>query len=183
MDSALDAAALVGLLADPIRRRVVAAMILGASTFDEVVSMTDVEAPAVAVAVGRLSGAGLVITADDNQLYVLEEAFAVAARVALSQPRSTEHDNRPADQRRIFEAFVADDRITSIPMARQKRLVLLDWLAQAFEPGRRYSEHQVNVVILRHHPDTSAWRRYLVDEGFLDRADGEYWRSGGTIAT
>jgi hypothetical protein len=24
-------------------------------------------------------------------------------------------------------------------------------------------------------------RRYLVDEGFLQRADGIYWRSGGTV--
>jgi hypothetical protein len=24
-------------------------------------------------------------------------------------------------------------------------------------------------------------RRYLVDEGFLERAKGEYWRSGGTF--
>ena len=23
--------------------------------------------------------------------------------------------------------------------------------------------------------------RYLVDEGFLDRAAGEYWRAGGTV--
>jgi hypothetical protein len=31
------------------------------------------------------------------------------------------------------------------------------------------------------HPDYAALRRYLVDAGFLDRAGGEYWRSGGTI--
>jgi hypothetical protein len=24
-------------------------------------------------------------------------------------------------------------------------------------------------------------RRYLVDEGLLDRADGRYWRSGGPV--
>ncbi len=31
------------------------------------------------------------------------------------------------------------------------------------------------------HPDHAALRRYLVDEGFLSRASGEYWRSGGTV--
>jgi hypothetical protein len=29
------------------------------------------------------------------------------------------------------------------------------------------------------HPDFAALRRYLVDEGFLTREDGVYWRSGG----
>jgi hypothetical protein len=31
------------------------------------------------------------------------------------------------------------------------------------------------------HPDTAALRRYLVDEGILDREHGEYWRAGGTF--
>ena len=31
------------------------------------------------------------------------------------------------------------------------------------------------------HPDTAALRRYLVDEGILDREHGEYWRTGGTF--
>ena len=30
------------------------------------------------------------------------------------------------------------------------------------------------------HADTAALRRYLVDEDFLSRAAGEYWRSGGS---
>jgi len=28
--------------------------------------------------------------------------------------------------------------------------------------------------------DTAALRRYLVDEGFLDREAGDYWRAGGS---
>ncbi len=70
----------------------------------------------------------------------------------------------------------------SIPTARGKRLVVLTHLAQEFEPGRRYSESMVNVVLGRWHPDTASLRRYLVDEGLLDReAAGEYWRSGGPV--
>ena len=54
-------------------------------------------------------------------------------------------------------------------------------LAQEFEPGRRYSEPMVNLMLGKWHEDTAALRRYLVDEGFLDREAGEYWRSGGTV--
>ena len=59
--------------------------------------------------------------------------------------------------------------------------MVLDWLVQAFEPGVRYSEREVNDVIGARHPDTAAFRRYLVDEGMLDRAGGTYWRSGGSV--
>ena len=69
----------------------------------------------------------------------------------------------------------------SIPVQRSKRLVILDRLAQEFEPGTRYSEPMVNLKLGLWHEDTASLRRYLVDEGFLDRADGVYWRSGGTV--
>jgi hypothetical protein len=39
----------------------------------------------------------------------------------------------------------------------------------------------VNLTLGKRHPDTAMLRRYLVDEGLLDRADGEYWRSGGSV--
>ncbi len=81
----------------------------------------------------------------------------------------------------MFDAFVRDGKLTQIPTNRQKRLVVLDWLAQEFEPGRRYSEPTVNSILGQRHADTAALRRYLVDEGLLDRAGGEYWRTGGTV--
>ena len=74
-------------------------------------------------------------------------------------------------------------RLVQIPARRAKRLVVLDALAQEFEPGRRYSESMVNLMLGRWYADTAALRRYLVDEGFLDRDhDGShYWRSGGSV--
>jgi hypothetical protein len=85
----------------------------------------------------------------------------------------------PADP--IVQRFWVDGRLAVIPARRAKRLLVLDWLAQEFEPGRRYSEPSVNGVLKRFHPDVAALRRYLVDEGFLDRRDGNYWRTGGTF--
>ena len=32
-----------------------------------------------------------------------------------------------------------------------------------------------------HAEDAVTLRRYLIDESFLDRRDGLYWRSGGTV--
>ena len=81
----------------------------------------------------------------------------------------------------MLRAFVRDGRLSSIPTSRTKRLVVLDMLAQEFEPGRRYSEAMVNLMLGKWHADTAALRRYLVDEGFLDREAGQYWRMGGTV--
>ena len=177
----LDAGRLAGLLADDDRRRVFAAIELGGTTLDAAATLAGLPVPRAAKALSTLAASGLVVQGDEGGLFVVGVAFQVAARAALSRPASEEHGDRSGEARRVFDAFVRDGRITQIPTNRQKRLVLLDWLAQDFDPGARYSEQTVNVVIGKRHADTASLRRYLVDEGFLDRAGGEYWRSGGTV--
>ena len=74
-------------------------------------------------------------------------------------------------------------RLEQMPAKRSRRLVVLDHVARVFEPGRRYPEREVNDVLRAFCADYAALRRYLVDEGFLDREDGVYWRAGGTVET
>ena len=81
----------------------------------------------------------------------------------------------------MLRSFVRVGRLTQIPTTRSKRLVVLDRLAQEFEPGRRYQERTVNTMLSRWHDDPAALRRYLVDEGFLSRDAGVYWRTGGSV--
>jgi hypothetical protein len=94
-------------------------------------------------------------------------------------------DNRGgllADPPTELRAFVRDGRITAIPAKRARRLLLLDEVAQAFEPGRRYPESVVDEILKAVFDDHCTLRRYLVDEAFLSRtADGVYWRAGGTV--
>jgi hypothetical protein len=78
--------------------------------------------------------------------------------------------------------YVRDGRISVIPAKREPRLLLLDLIARAFEPGRRYPEPAVNQVLKSLYHDHATLRRHLVDEGLLSRTpDGTYWRSGGTV--
>jgi hypothetical protein len=85
------------------------------------------------------------------------------------------------DDRVLRNFMAADGRLHTIPSKRAKRLIVLDHIAQSFEPGRTYQEQEVNAIIERFHPDYAALRRYLVDDQFLTREDSVYWRSGGTF--
>lgn len=180
-----DAVRLVGLLADDDRRSVVAALALGASTVNDIRAETGLDSRAVVTALHRLVDGDLVVVADGGHHLLLGEAFRLAARAASPDRADTEVDappGAPADAARVLRAFVRDGRLTSIPAARSKRLVVLDLIAQEFEPGERYGEPRVNAMLGRWHDDHAALRRHLVDEGFLSREAGEYWRSGGTFA-
>jgi len=221
----VNAEEIVGLLADGDRRRVVAAMILGADTAPDIARSAGLDVRAVASALHRLAERGLVIR-DGEHAYVVEEAFALAARAAAEALRSgagagvvgpggardepdaratreeseslrssagagvvgpggarDEPDARATREEKVMRSFVRDGRITQIPMQHTKRRILLDWLVQDFEPGRRYSEPMVNLILGKRHPDTAALRRALVDEELMDRDHGEYWRIGGPVDT
>ena len=83
----------------------------------------------------------------------------------------------------VLRAFLgADGRLSSIPTKLSKRLVVLDHIAQDFAIGEQYPEAYVNTILRRYHDDHAALRRYLVENDFLERRDGVYWRSGGTVA-
>jgi hypothetical protein len=83
------------------------------------------------------------------------------------------------DDDRVLENFVdVAGRLLSIPVQRKKRLAVLNWLAEDFQPGRLYPESEVNRVLGRRHPDFAALRRYLVDEELMQRRRGVYWRTG-----
>ena len=83
---------------------------------------------------------------------------------------------------RRLRGYLRDGRIESMPAKHSRRRLLLSEVAQAFEPGIRYAEREVNQVLAALFGDYAALRRYLVDEEFLDRADGVYWRIGGSTS-
>ena len=176
----VDAATIAGLLADPVRLKVVAALALGAGTLEEVAQASGLGLKDVALAARRLSRAGLVHR-DGHVLALHTERFGAAARAAAEAAPAPEPLSDDPAQDAVLSAFVREGRLTSIPAQRSKRLVVLDHLVRVFEPGVRYPEREVNALLAVWHPDVAALRRYLVDEGMLSREAGVYWRSGGTV--
>jgi hypothetical protein len=75
-------------------------------------------------------------------------------------------------------ALFSHGRLTAIPRKAARREQLLVHLAEtSFEPGRSYSEPEVNEALLAVHDDCSALRRYLVESGLLTRTrDGSSYR-------
>ena len=87
----------------------------------------------------------------------------------------------PTPEEAVLRNFMRDGRIVAMPAKRSRRLVLLNHITQMFEVGLRYSESEVNRKLRNLHDDYAALRRYLVDEGFMTREHGEYWRTGGSV--
>jgi len=176
----VDAATIAGLLADPTRLKVVAALALGAGTIEEVAAAAGLPLKDVALAARRLARGGLVHR-DGHELALRAERFGAAARAAAESAPAPEPLSADPAEDAVLSAFVRDGRLVSIPAQHTKRRVVLAHLVRIFEPGVRYPEREVNVLLGVWHADVAALRRYLVDEGLLTREAGVYWRSGGYV--
>lgn len=176
-----ESASLLGQLADQDRLRVFAAVVLDQRTLEQVAAATRLSTRVIARGLVRLQAAGLVDETEDGWTARIDTLQEVA-RSAAEQP-ADEHEVADRETAVVLRAFVRKGRLTSIPTARKKRLVILDYIARVFEPGVRYSEKEVNASLRAFHDDVAALRRYLVDEGFLSREGGvgDYWRTGGSV--
>ena len=191
MEDVREARDLLALLAEPDRLKALAAVVLGAETIPEVAERAGLPPRTAARALNRLAAGGL-LDGDAGKGYrVRGETLRAAARRPASEPAGDIAALGEGPEAQVLRRFVRGGRLLSIPVARAKRLLVLDHLAGLFEPGRRYPEAEVNEALRAYHPDYATLRRYLVDEGFLDRGDETeasgsrsvklYWRSGGSI--
>ena len=170
---------LMGLLGEPERFRVAAAVALGSRGIDDIVSLSKVPRRAAEREVARLISGGLLERDDAGYRFAAEELKDASRAMAVIQP--TEDFDAPTDEVRVLRSFIRDGRLKTIPAVRSKRVVVLDYLSRLFEPGRRYPESAVNESLSLWHEDVATLRRYLVDEGFMQRHNNEYWRTGGTF--
>ena len=83
---------------------------------------------------------------------------------------------RAEEEHRVLSTFFRDGRLRSLPSKHNRRLIVLRYIAQTFQLGRTYTEQEVNETLLQFHPDYCTVRRELVDNGFLGRSSGAYWR-------
>ncbi|MCC6456692.1 MAG: DUF2087 domain-containing protein [Caldilineaceae bacterium] len=124
--------------------------------------------------VAELVAAGLLRQVDDEQ-YALDVRQiqqwkrTLFARAAAPVPESSDEQ--------ILVTYVRGGKMIQYPAQQGKRLVLLRWLASHFEPGRAYSEHEVNEMLAGHSEDHATLRRYLVDTELLVRQAGIYQRA------
>lgn len=183
-DSTPDAASVLALLVAGDRLPVVAALVLGVQTIGDISDRTQLPARDVLRVLTRLESAGLASAHGPNwtlHIDVLQDVVTGHRWSPVQHLPSDELAGESPDRAAVLRAFFRDGRLDRLPAQRTKRLVVLDMLARNFEPGVRYPEVEVNEKLTAYHPDYAALRRYLVEEDFLARENGVYWRAGGGV--
>jgi hypothetical protein len=170
-------------LADPERLRIAGALASGDAGAASLADALELPIARVRRHLTRLASAGVARLQPDRRTYRLDAEPLRWAAEQVGPPREAGNALGAAneDEEAVLRAFFRDGRLVEIPTKASKRRIVLERVAIEFEPGRRYDEREVNAIVGAFHTDHASLRRYLVDEGFLDREGGEYWRSGGRV--
>jgi hypothetical protein len=175
-------ARVLGHLADENRLLVLAAVVLGEARVTGIAERTGLTDDEVARALGHLLSAGMVVQ-DENGMHARPRVFAEAART-VSLPRAKpDLSDATLEQAAVLRNFMdGEGHLDALPVRSTKRRLVLEYVATRFEPKREYGEREVNAVLEEVHDDYVTLRRYLVDEGLLERDAGVYRRPLATSA-
>ncbi|MBN1135246.1 MAG: metalloregulator ArsR/SmtB family transcription factor [Anaerolineae bacterium] len=130
----------------------------------------------------RLSSAGL-LRAEKDQYY---QTYSLAGDawgqtldelIVMPQAGLSAQVEEDSYRQKVLATFLRHGRLTGIPAQLKKREILFQKLAEEFEPGRTYSEREVNQVLVEFHDDVATLRRGLIEHMMMKRDGGIYWRA------
>jgi predicted transcriptional regulator len=172
-------------LADPSRLRIIGLLAQEPLSVEQMAEMLNLRASTVSHHLAFLSRAGLVSARAESYYNVYSfnpEALEKLARQLLARETlpilAADVDLDAYDRKVIKDFCTPDGRVRAFPAQRKKFEAILRYVLRDFEPGRRYSEKEVNQILSRFNDATATLRRELVDYHMLQRqgGGGEYWR-------
>lgn len=165
-------------LADGTRLQLAGQLARGATTPQALATALNLRLPVVLAQLAHLEALGLVSPQANGRYKLrLDRVHTLAARVHTAPPQPAVEDTADAFERQVFLTFLnPDGSIRAFPTQDKKFLVILRYVRDQFDRERHYTEKEVNTLIKRLHPDSATLRRCMVENGWMARANGEYWR-------
>lgn len=172
-------------LSDVNRLKIVALLAKEALSVEQLAEMLGLSSSTVSHHLAKLAKVGLVNARAEGyySVYSLQpQVLTDMAQRLLSTdllPTVAAEVDLDAYDRKVLKAFMSPEgRLVAFPAQRKKEEAVLRYIVRVFEPGRRYSEREVNQILFQFNEDTARLRRDLVEFGLMERegGGGAYWR-------
>ena len=178
----LEAVALFKCLADKSRLQILQSLALEDMYVERLAERLGVTPPTVSFHLKKLAEAGLVRSYRTQYyaMYTLCREMLEARMIDLIRQEAGEEDMQAkrdeAYRQKVIAAFFEYGKLKSIPAQKKKERIVLEELVKGFEPGRKYTEREVNIILADAYDDFCTLRRDMIGEGLLCRESGVYWR-------
>lgn len=177
-----EAIGLFKCLADKSRLQILKSLAVEDMYVERLAQRLGLTAATVSFHLKKLTQAGAVSSYKSQYytMYALNRDLFDTTILDIVQEESEEADLQAqrdeAYRQHVLDSFFQDGRLKTIPAQRKKKRIVLQALAQQFEPQRIYPEGEVNSILARYHDDVCTLRRDLVGEELLERDAQGYWR-------
>lgn len=176
-----DAIRLFKCLADKSRLQILKSLALEDMYVERLAERLDLTAPTVSFHLKKLADAGAV-RSYKTQYYTMyalcSEVFEQRMIDVLrekSEEAELQQQRDAAYRQKVIDAFFDYGKLLSIPAQRKKKRIVLEEIAKVFQPGRTYTEKEVNLLIADFHDDFCTIRRDMISEGLMARDGQIYW--------
>jgi ArsR family transcriptional regulator len=151
----------------------------------ELASILSLNPATISHHLAALTQAGLLTTRKD-QYYQMFSLVPAALEKPLSElislPANQLMDSVQDDayKKKVLRVFMRDGVLSAIPAQMKKQQIILEEIVKAFEYERRYTEKEVNHILIDFNEDVAALRRGMIDFNLMERSQGIYWRTRHT---
>ena len=174
--------ALFKCLADKSRLQILQSLVMEDMYVERLSERLGLTPPTISFHLKKLAEAGLVRSYRTQYytMYALNRETLERRMIDLIEQPSAEADAQSrrdeAYRQKVLKAFFEYGKLRSIPAQKKKERIVLEEMAKAFEPGRTYTEREVNIILADYFDDFCTLRRDMIGEGLLTRENGTYWR-------
>ena len=178
----LEAIRLFKCLGDKSRLQILKSLAQEDMYVERLAERMGLSAPTVSFHLKKLAEAGAVRTYK-NQYYTMyalcREVFEARMIDVIAEESDEAEQQRQREEeyrQRVIDTFFEYGKLKAIPVQRKKERIVLEKLVEAFEPGRVYSEREVNILLADFYDDFCTLRRDMIAEGLMTRDSSGYKR-------
>ena len=170
-------------LADRSRLQILKSLALEDMYVERLAERLGLTPPTISFHLKKLTDAGAVKNYKTQYytMYALEKSVFMTSILDLIQEKSDEAELQKqrdeAYRKKVIDTFFEYGKLKSIPMQKKKERIILEEIVKSFEPGHRYTEREVNIILADFHDDFCTLRRDMIGEKLLARDHQIYWRT------
>jgi hypothetical protein len=167
-------------LADASRLQVLNSLIDKPQYVEELAQRMNLAVSTVSFHLKKLEKAGLVYKTKE-QYYIIyhirEDIFNKTLRELTcfeNLDKFIQDERMEKYRQKVLKTFFVNGRLIKLPVQWKKRMIVLDAFVSKFEPATKYTEEEVNNIIMQLYDDYCTIRRLLIDLKIMERQNQVY---------
>lgn len=165
-------------IADPARMKIIHLLAGGPLHGQAIAGKLGLTPPTISHHLTKLRNSGAIISRrDKNTIYfelnkkMMRQHLLGILDVLEDKKEETNVEEKQVIIRNFFDK---EGKLKTIPAQRKKKLVVLEYMIEKLEMGKKYPEKEVNAFIQHYHEDYATIRREFINHQFMYRENNIY---------